>query len=418
MAIEPTGAIYKALEYDGVSSRTYGVYITGEAVYNAPERDVEMIPIPGRNGAFALDNGRFENIEVTYRAGIYADTESDFAQAVSEFRNYLCSKRGYCRLSDEYNPSEYRMAVYKSGLEVNSKPRRAGEFDITFECKPQRFLISGETAVPVASAGTITNPTLFESSPLIEFNGSGDIVVNGTSTSISNQPIGNLSLAVAKTASADTVESVLDTGNASLMDPGDTVTVASGCKAVAILTMPSSVTNITPSISGTLPGGAVAAELTSLTSLKLTVSATASTFAYGTSSHYESTVSIAITYVDGTTKTATCSFKVRCEYDGTNDKMILSITDMTASSPFSFSSSASVTLQSISGNSTRLTITDTIYIDFEIGEAYIINNGNIGSMNNIVAIAPKMPILNPGSNTITYDNTITNFKITPRWWKV
>lgn len=70
MAIIPTGAIYKTLNFDGQSSGTYGVYITGDAVFNAPERDVEMITIPGRNGALALDNGRFENISVTYPSGL------------------------------------------------------------------------------------------------------------------------------------------------------------------------------------------------------------------------------------------------------------------------------------------------------------------------------------------------------------
>ena len=118
MAIAPTGAIYKSLIFDGEDSRDYGVYITGQAVYNAPERDVEMISIPGRNGSFALDKGRFQNIEVTYPAGIFADTESDFAEAISDFRNFLCSRKGYVRLTDGYNPDEFRMAVYKSGLEV------------------------------------------------------------------------------------------------------------------------------------------------------------------------------------------------------------------------------------------------------------------------------------------------------------
>ena len=61
MAIE-TGEIFKRLYFDGQSSGTYGVYITGEAVYNAPARDVEMVTIPGRNGQLALDKGRFENI--------------------------------------------------------------------------------------------------------------------------------------------------------------------------------------------------------------------------------------------------------------------------------------------------------------------------------------------------------------------
>ena len=144
MAITPTGAIYKTLTFDNVVSSTYGVYITGEAVYNAPEKDVEMISIPGRNGAFALDRGRFENIEVTYPAGIYADTEADFAQAVSNLRNALCSKSGYCRLTDDYNSGEYRMAIYKSGLEVDPFACKSGQFNITFECKPQRYLTSGE----------------------------------------------------------------------------------------------------------------------------------------------------------------------------------------------------------------------------------------------------------------------------------
>ena len=70
MAVAPTGNIFKSLEFDGESSKGYGVYITGAAVYNAPEREVEMITIPGRNGSFALDHGRFQNIEVTYPAGI------------------------------------------------------------------------------------------------------------------------------------------------------------------------------------------------------------------------------------------------------------------------------------------------------------------------------------------------------------
>ena len=153
MAVNETGAIFKALSFDGESSRTYGIYITGEAVYNAPERDVEMVTIPGRNGAFALDKGRFENIEVTYPAGMFADTEEDFAKGIADFRNMLCSRQGYCRLTDEYNPDEFRLAVYKSGLEVSPAQLRAGEFNITFECKPQRYLMSGQQKFIVGDWG-------------------------------------------------------------------------------------------------------------------------------------------------------------------------------------------------------------------------------------------------------------------------
>ena len=114
MAITPTpnNSIYKGLVFDDIDSRDYGIYITGSSVFNSPERDVEMIEIPGRNGSYALDNGRFNNIEVTYPAGLFGGSEADFASGIRAFRNALASRIGYKRLEDDYNPNEYRMAVF------------------------------------------------------------------------------------------------------------------------------------------------------------------------------------------------------------------------------------------------------------------------------------------------------------------
>ena len=58
------------------------------------------------------------------------------------------------------------------------------------------------------------------------------------------------------------------------------------------------------------------------------------------------------------------------------------------------------------------------YIDCDIGEAYLINAGTPISLNQYIDLGSKLPTLAPGSNAITYDNTITDLKITPRWWKV
>lgn len=178
MAVKPTpnNSLYKGLVFDGVDSRDYGIYVTGEAVFNSPERDVEMIEIPGRNGAYALDKGRFSNIEVSYPAGIFGDTEAEFRQGVSAFRNALASRKGYKRLEDDYNPDEYRMAVYKSGLEVTPTALKAGEFTITFDCKPQRFLKSGETAVTIG--GDVTNPQTKSGSIVSIESDGGDAVTS------------------------------------------------------------------------------------------------------------------------------------------------------------------------------------------------------------------------------------------------
>lgn len=138
-------AIFNSLTFDGINSLERGVYITGECVYNAPQRAIEMIAIPGRNGALALDQGRYENIEVTYPAGVFANSQPEYAEKLREFRNLLVSRYRYVKITDTYHPDEYRLGLYKSGLEV--EPHRystAGEFSITFDCKPQRFLIEGD----------------------------------------------------------------------------------------------------------------------------------------------------------------------------------------------------------------------------------------------------------------------------------
>lgn len=141
-------AIFNSFTFDNENSLDSGIYITGEAVFNAPKRVVEMVNVPGRNGSIAIDEGRFENIPVKYPAGCFADNMADFAEKVANFRNILASRFTYKRLEDTYYPDEFRMGLYRSGLEVDVvNQARAGKFDIEFDCKPQRFLKSGEIPV-------------------------------------------------------------------------------------------------------------------------------------------------------------------------------------------------------------------------------------------------------------------------------
>lgn len=144
-------AIRNSITFGGVNSADFGIYISGEGVFNAPERDVEMIEIPGRNGELALDKGRFRNIEVTYPAFNFEPNDYDtFAQNLSDFRNAICSQIGYQRLTDTFHPGEYRMATYISGLEINPiKYNTASEFELVFNCKPQRYLTSGEEPITI-----------------------------------------------------------------------------------------------------------------------------------------------------------------------------------------------------------------------------------------------------------------------------
>lgn len=167
----------QTLTIGGRNLADFGVYISGEGTYNAPERSITEEVVPGRNGSLIIDNGRYQNIEVSYPAFIIRD----FPRNMAGMRSYLASLRGYSRLEDSYHPDEYRMAALSGGLDVKTSGymNREGKFTLTFNCKPQRFLRSGEYAIPVESGATVYNPTLFDAKPLIRVYGNGSITVNG-----------------------------------------------------------------------------------------------------------------------------------------------------------------------------------------------------------------------------------------------
>lgn len=426
MAIAKTGAFYKSLSFDNKSLRSYGVYITGSAVYNAPERAMEMISIPGRNGAFAMDQGRFENIEVSYPAGIFADNEADFAQAISDLRNFLCAKKGYCRLTDEYNPDEYRMAVYKSGLEVDPVRMIAGEFTITFECKPQRFLTSGEAETAVANNGTITNPSLFESKPVLKVQGYGDIGINSDTISVQSIPVGQLLLANSKNFYIDYPYSTapLSTDyigsqiiDATKLNTGDTFTLeVSSFTYTQTATITDEYFMVATATSQSGSGASTTAFIQGEKSGVWMTTFDPITFTKGTASSvihtYERNYkfgSSSQSYTSGSRNET-----ITIAYDGANEISLSASNekhygvDLISGAGF---------LNSITGFST-IQISGTITIDLDIGDAYWNNAGTIMNANNAVSFGAKLPTLQPGANTITYPNTLTSFKIIPNWWKV
>ena len=410
MAIIQTGNIFKGLEFDGVSSRTYGVYISGDAAYNAPERDVEMIDIPGRDGSYAYDKGRFQNITVTYPAGIFGDTESDFADGISDFRNAIAAKKGYKRLTDEYNPDEYRMAVYRSGLDVTPAQLKAGQFEIVFDCMPQRFLTSGETATAVASGGTITNPTLFDAKPLLSFKATstGSITIGGKTIGIKNDPLGTIVLANSGTYTNSQTITIDNTKFAN----GDPITVSQISNIGSTHIEPTAGGRINTYANSTATGMTLAA--CSKNTLMYTIAGGA-TFTAGTSSTVSGSASIDITfYKNGVYTTITTSTSFSLAYNGSNT---FTVTVTVSGTGLTVKDAPSATVGEISVVSSKSALSGTLYIDLDLGTAWADQSGNIVDINNAVTLPADLPVLAPGVNTITYTN-VNTFKVTPRWWKV
>lgn len=174
------------LTFNNVSSATHGVYISGQGTYNAPQRDVTKVTIPGRNGDLIRDNGRWLNIQVPYNLVVM----DNFRDKTDAIRAWLTSPVGYARLEDSYHPDHYRMARVSGTIDFDTSAfNRTGKTTVYFDCKPQRFLKSGETATTVSKNSNINNPTSFPSKPLIRVNvngtGSGSVTIGSYTISLS-----------------------------------------------------------------------------------------------------------------------------------------------------------------------------------------------------------------------------------------
>lgn len=424
--------------FGGVDSADFGIYIGGEGTFNAPKRDVEMISIPGRNGAFALDKGRFQNIDVVYSAFNFEQDLATFAQNLSDFRNAICSQKGYQRLTDTFHLEEYRMATYLDGLEI--KPvdfNTAATFDIVFDCKPQRYLLDGEEAIDVASGEVILNPTLFESSPMLEVEGYGDIQFNGYEITINDVVIGEIETSTRSSQSIDkmtqqsvskTYQKVIDySSQQGALESGDSLFVSSlkiTAKSLYLGTGLTPAPTVSGDISSATASGAVRNYTETLGSgtsyyadFTNTISVGLTELTAFTDESYSSTVTSVlkdngnntigtITIVINITNTASGVLTIQVTCNGTNS----GLGDIYEGGSIEYGRTYLYSTQSILGS--------PLYVDCDLGEAYKYEDGTIVSVNQHVDLGSNLPTLAPGENAIAYDATVTDLKITPRWWRI
>lgn len=168
--------------FGDIDSRQYGVGIYGDQLAKAPERDQEHVSVPGRNGDLILDNERYPNIIVPYKAYII----DNYNENVKGLRNALLSKLGYQKLEDSINPDEYRMAQAMPFEPNEYGVLRAAEFELQFNCKPQRFLKAGDIPIEVTTSGTIHSEYDQPALPLIRAYGTGSFTIGGVTIQITS----------------------------------------------------------------------------------------------------------------------------------------------------------------------------------------------------------------------------------------
>lgn len=420
-----------SLTFGNVNTLDYGVYILSDPTFNAPKRVYETVEVPGRNGLVAIDEGYYENITITYPAYIEADTFEEFSEKVSDFRNALMSQSGYQRLYNTYHPDEYRMALFQDDFILDiTKYLRTGRFDLTFNCKPQRYLVSGETPIEVTSGSKLVNPTYFDARPLIVVNASDDGIVYVNDKTIGYMPesIGKMELDNTKPtarefANTGTLFSAVESEwTTSRYNEGDTIGANGEISFRLKITFPGYVghsydfpTNMTvKNVSENFSDQSV--------TFSLAIPKNVFKFVAGGSKTINAYISGRIRYEEspssGVQETA-FTFTLRM-YNTSSYPRLINIEGYgdvpTGASSILYNLDSVPTFYV---DSTVAAFDGDVYFDTEACEAYVYgDDGKTIAINNVVVTGADYPKLNPGENGISYFGGINSCKIIPRWWKI
>lgn len=181
-----------SITYNGVNTESVGIKVWTAPSYEIPERDVEAYHVPGRSGDLIVDYGSYKNVDRPYTISM-GDESQDFDTLAAAIRGWMGNPATYARLEDTYEPLYYRIALGAKTQMINNVLNHAALAEITFTCKPQRFLKTGDTKVTIAftdDSGSILNPTAHNARPLIIIYGSnnatGTVTVNGYQISVSS----------------------------------------------------------------------------------------------------------------------------------------------------------------------------------------------------------------------------------------
>lgn len=166
------------LIYNGVKSTDFGLYLREDITITQPERRIEYINVPGRDGDIIIDQGGRKDIKGELKC--YVKDAAMLPQALA----YL---QGSGRLVISTDPGHEYRVYFPGGAEADRLIRNlaARELDVPIRIKPYRYILPAAADIALTAAGTVRNPGTAYSAPRIAVTcaGSGSLYI-GTKYSV------------------------------------------------------------------------------------------------------------------------------------------------------------------------------------------------------------------------------------------
>ena len=115
------------------TSDEFGIKIISSNYLSSSARNVEVVPVDGRDGDLLIDYGNFKNFKLNIEIEIDAQ-KSDLDTVIEEIKRWLYSGVDYSPLVIGKKTFQ---ATYISNLDIAEVYKNVGTCLLIFECKPR-----------------------------------------------------------------------------------------------------------------------------------------------------------------------------------------------------------------------------------------------------------------------------------------
>ncbi|EKF50442.1 phage-like protein [Lactococcus garvieae] len=176
--------------WNNISSVKYGMNLLADIKFDSIEQDVELIEIPGRDGAIVIDNGRKKPVELSLEFTIrFLNTYQNIEAQIKDIFTWLFNMSGFKHFEWVGEPDYIFMAKINGKATVNRSNPDIALITVPIKLHPTKFLKSNfDTPRILKSGEAFQNKGTQIAYPIITLAGTGNVTltVNGNKFILKN----------------------------------------------------------------------------------------------------------------------------------------------------------------------------------------------------------------------------------------
>lgn len=157
----------------------FGIIVTKKPNIPIPQRNVEYIKVPGRNGSLAIDEGTYDNIIIAIDCGF---KDKSFVEKIDEIKAWLSGKEDKLIFSND--EEKYYPAQVVNSYDIIPSIKNLAQFTVAFNCQPYKMSLNNGKKT-ITNSTSISNPGSLYSEPSLKVYGSGNLSVTVNSDTFS-----------------------------------------------------------------------------------------------------------------------------------------------------------------------------------------------------------------------------------------